>query len=106
MPTGGSGPSSFVRFSTNVYTLETIKKAAYRLSETCAFEFRIDGDDFVCELLFADSTTNEQIGETERQFRTEVLDQDLRQLIADETAPIRNVILANAFSRSGLQNGE
>ena len=35
-------------------------------------------------------------------FQTEVLDQNLREKIKLETAPTRNLILAHAFSRTGL----
>jgi His-Xaa-Ser system protein HxsD len=36
------------------------------------------------------------------KFRHEVLDQDLRDTISKETASIRQLILANAFSNTGL----
>lgn len=39
-------------------------------------------------------------------FRNEVLDQDLRSIIAKETEAIRNAVLAFAFSKTGLQDGE
>ena len=42
----------------------------------------------------------------ERELRAEVLDQDLRASIARETEPVRNAILALAFSRTGLQESE
>jgi hypothetical protein len=35
-----------------------------------------------------------------------VLDQDLRASIARETEPVRNAVLALAFSRTGLQENE
>jgi His-Xaa-Ser system protein HxsD len=40
------------------------------------------------------------------RFKNEVLDQDLRQTIANETVTMRNVILAHAFSKTGLQSNE
>jgi His-Xaa-Ser system protein HxsD len=39
-------------------------------------------------------------------FRNEVLDQDLRSVIAKETEAIRNAVLAYALSKTGLQGGE
>jgi His-Xaa-Ser system protein HxsD len=35
-------------------------------------------------------------------FKKEVLDQDLRLKLKAETEPIRNLILAHAFSKTGL----
>jgi His-Xaa-Ser system protein HxsD len=37
-----------------------------------------------------------------KNFRTEVLDQTLRERIRSETEPIRTMILAQAFSRTGV----
>ena len=93
-----------LRFSSEVYSLDTVKKAAYRFSATCSFEFAVSGTDIVCNLI-----PNAAIAESETQalyaaFRNEVLDQDLRARIASETAPLRNAILALAFSKTGLQD--
>ena len=40
----------------------------------------------------------------ERDFRRELLDQDLRMNLEARTEPIRTAILGLAFSRTGLQN--
>jgi His-Xaa-Ser system protein HxsD len=97
---------SELRFSRKVYRLETIKKAAYRLSGRCSFDFSVEDDDIVCRLIFREGTHAETAGDIEYALRNEVLDQDLRETIAEETEPIRNAVLAYAFSRTGLQNGE
>jgi His-Xaa-Ser system protein HxsD len=99
--------SGLVRFAAGVYSLETVKKAAYRLSARCAFDFNVDGGgDILCRLQFPEALTTEHAVELERDFKNEVLDQDLRHLIAEETTPVRNAILAYAFSQTGLQGGE
>jgi His-Xaa-Ser system protein HxsD len=36
------------------------------------------------------------------RIRNEVIDQDLRSIIAKETSNVRTLILANAFSNTGL----
>ncbi len=95
-----------VRFPIAVFPLEAVKKAAYRVSADCAVDIQLDGGEIVCRLLLSSATTLEERDELERRFRTEVLDQDLRSLIAAETQSIRNVVLAHAFSRTGLQDGE
>ena len=39
-------------------------------------------------------------------FKNEVLDQDLRSIIAKETEATRNAVLAFALSKTGLQGSE
>jgi His-Xaa-Ser system protein HxsD len=95
-----------VRFSTRIFDIETIKKAAYRLGGYCTFDFAIDGDDVVCTLHRFAKPAVPLATELTDAFRTEVLDQDLRRIIGAETAPIRNAVLAYAFSRTGLQEGD
>jgi len=93
-----------LRLSGEVFRLDSIKKVAYRLSGRCSFDFEIVGPDIVCKLLFAQPQTEESITALELSFRNELLDQDLRERIAEETAPLRSAILAFAFSNTGLQS--
>ena len=39
-------------------------------------------------------------------FKKEVLDQDLREKLKVETEPVRNLILAHAFSKTGIISHE
>lgn len=102
----GQRNSRELRFSSATYSLDTIKKAAYRLSDRCSFEFDVTANDITCRLFFEVAADPESVVVIENEFRNEVLDQDLRQTIADETAASRNAILAYAFSRTGLQGGD
>jgi His-Xaa-Ser system protein HxsD len=94
------------RFSQRVYGLDIIKKAAYRLLDRFAADFRIEGDEIVCVLTFPSSTSAEAIATAVTDFQKEVLDQDLRQVVAAETSALRNAILALAFAPSKLQDRE
>lgn len=98
--------SRVVRFSRELFDAETIKKAAYRFTDRCAFDFSLESDEVVCEMRFIQPTTNAQADGLEAAFRNEALDQDLRKIVAAETEPLRNAILAYAFSDTGLQSGE
>jgi His-Xaa-Ser system protein HxsD len=100
-------PEYEVKFSSAVYDLETIKRAAYRFSDKLSFNFFAEEDGLiVCKISSirtADSVnTNAEID----LFKNEVLDQDLRRTIANETAAMRNAILAHTFSKTGLQSDE
>jgi His-Xaa-Ser system protein HxsD len=87
-----------VCFAAQTTSTDAIQRAAYRFS-----------DRFSCELIPGEKThlcLLTPIGDMEEKdigsFRTEVLDQTLRERIRAETEPIRTMILAQAFSRTGV----
>lgn len=91
-----------IEFDLDVYSLDTIKKAAYRLSNLFSIEIRISGSKARCEIGFPHDVSANQIDQALYEFNKELLDQDLRQSIAKETEGVRNLILAHAFSRTNL----
>jgi His-Xaa-Ser system protein HxsD len=95
-----------VRFDARVYALATIKKAAYRFLKTFSTEIAQDRDAWVCTLTFVVPTEPSIVEKAKHDLQSEVLDQDLRATVARETEPLRNTILALAFSRTGLQGSE
>ena len=95
-----------VRFDGRVYALPTIKKAAYRFLKAFTTEIAQDGDAWVCRLTFQARADAEAVEKAKYDLQAEVLDQDLRAIVARETEPLRNTILALAFSRTGLQGSE
>ena len=96
-----------VVFSSQVYSVETIKKAAYRFSDLMAIDIATRPGEIECVLEFLSGTnTEKQAEQIVAAFKNEVLDQDLRATIAKETEATRNAILAFALSRTGLQGGE
>lgn len=98
--------SHIITFANQVYSLEAIKKAAYRFSDRISVEIIPRGNLTECICDFVRPASQEQIDKTLQDFRTEVLDHDLRLVIAKETEPMRNAILAYAFSKTGLQGSE
>ena len=91
-----------MRFSSEFYSVDAIKRAAYRLSGDAVFDLRREGDDFVVQISPRGDAEIENISDLEEKFKTEVLDADLREQLASETAGIRNTILSHVFSRTGL----
>jgi His-Xaa-Ser system protein HxsD len=83
-------------FDAHVFSIETIKRALYRFSDKCSFDIQMEGNDITITLQskFEDDWIN--------KIKNEVLDQDLRDTLSQETANIRTLILANAFSNTGL----
>lgn len=94
--------AAVVRFQSDLYSVEVIKKAAYRLSDRAVCDLRTEGSEFVCTLRFLSPQTQAQAARLADDFALEVLDQDLRRSVAAETAALRNAILAYAFSRADI----
>lgn len=103
---GGPARSASVSFSASVHKIDSIKKAAYRFSGLASVDISPDADSFVCRINFLQPQSDEDAGRIVNDFKIEVLDQDLREQIAHETAAVRNAVLAYAFSKTGLQASE
>ena len=88
-------------FDRNAYSVDAIQRAAYRFSDRLSIELVTAGDVFRCRTTLL-TDDGEQADVTIHEFRAEVLDQLLRERIREETAGVRNVILAMAFSNTGL----
>jgi len=86
-----------------VYRLTAVKKTAYRLADRCTAVIGALADPLVpVTLRFKPGTTEAGARETARLFFQELLDQELREQIADETSAVRTLILAHAFSKADL----
>ncbi|HUZ34095.1 MAG TPA: His-Xaa-Ser system protein HxsD [Xanthobacteraceae bacterium] len=94
-------------FSSQVYSVETIKKAAYRFSDVLSVDIVPRPGEIECVLQFlSGSKEEEQAERIAAAFKNEVLDQDLRSIISKETEATRNAVLAFALSKTGLQGSE
>ncbi|MGZ8945732.1 MAG: His-Xaa-Ser system protein HxsD [Methylococcaceae bacterium] len=85
-----------ITFDAHVFSLDTIKRALYRFSDKCSFDIQMK--DNVITVIFQSKMQDDLA----TKIKNEVLDQDLRDTLSKETANIRTLILANAFSNSGL----
>jgi len=93
------GDSFVLLVDTRVYSLEALKKTAYTFAAVTSVILEPKTDNVVSVLFnFAGSHSK---NDPERVI-AELLDQDLREIIKRETTPVRNLILAHAFSRSSL----
>ena len=85
-----------ITFDANVFSLETVKRALYRFTDKCSFDIQVK--DNVITVQIQSKTQDDWVA----RVKNEVLDQDLRDTLSKETANIRTLILANAFSNTGL----
>ena len=89
-----------------VYSLDVIKSVIYRLPQDCTAELALKGGMAECVLRASKEKSDADWETIASDFWRELADQDLRRSIAEETSDIRNVILALAFSKTGLQSDE
>jgi hypothetical protein len=68
-------------FSSQVYSIETIKKAAYRYSVVLSVDIIPRSGEIECVLHFLSVPNEEEQVRIVAAFRNEVLDQDLRSII-------------------------
>lgn len=83
------------------HSADAIQRAAYRMSDRLSIDLATESDVFRCAVHVL-SEDEAIVAETLQAFRAEVLDQVLRERIRAETAGVRNLILALAFSKTGL----
>ena len=95
-----------ISFSSKAFSLEEIKKAAYRFGDVMSVDFALRNEEIICTLNFIKTTNEDDTQQIVHDFKNEVLDQNLRKTIGEETREIRNAVLAYAFSKSGLQEDE
>lgn len=99
-----AGDETTVKVSSKVYCLEVLKKAAYRFLDRGIVTLTPRGESVDCVIRFSTPKNPEDAKRIADEFLAEIIDQDLRRIVGDETATIRNAVLAYAFSRTGLQD--
>jgi His-Xaa-Ser system protein HxsD len=84
--------------------LDALQRSAYAVAAEMTVDIRVSGADYACTLFPREGDTTDD--ELKHRFRAEVNDQILRLRIAKETEPLRNLVFALAFSRTGLIEGD
>lgn len=107
MNTSGQGPALEAApvslcFDLRVYRLETLQKAALKLSRLASFDFVLRGAGAVEVLARTAAAFEMEAAQLAALYKNEVLDQHLRAIVAEETQNERNLILAYAFSNTRL----
>jgi len=96
-----SVPERVLEVDTTVYRMVAIKKAAYKFGHRCHVKVThlTHGSAQVWLQPKSQAVDIEQLA---GEFWNELLDQELREAIWEETADIRNLLLAQAFSATSL----
>ena len=93
---------SELSFDSSVYRLDAVKKAAYKFADSCSAMLRQEDSLIIVSLEFKESMLEPEKAALLHAFKNEVLDQQLREEISEKTESVRNLILAQAFSKTSL----
>jgi His-Xaa-Ser system protein HxsD len=95
-----------IDFDSKAFSLLAIQKACHRFSNVASFEVKVSEEQESASISISVTPTVEKTAEglhhLERKLRNEALEQQLREQIRAQTEGVRNLILAHAFSRTGL----
>lgn len=94
-------PHHELTFDSSATPLDAIQRAIYRLSDRLSCDLSIADGRCHCTVHTCDDSAI-SMDEVVAQLRNEVLDETLRQRVREETREVRNLILALAFSNTGL----
>ncbi len=95
-----------IKVDLGVYSLDALKRSLYRFSDRFSSNVTVESGNAVCALSFPPSASSEFIAVALDNFRKELLDQDLRERIRNDTEAVRNLILSHALSKTGLIGDE
>jgi len=102
---GAAGAAEItLAFDQATVDLDALQRSAYAVAAEMTVDIRVCGADYVCTLFPRKHDAADE--ELKHRFRAEVNDQILRVRIAKETEPLRNLVFALAFSRTGLVEAE
>lgn len=94
--------SNYLTLDNSVYSLMAVQKAAYRFIDRLIIIISQDDNHVICDISPVVGLS-QSYDDIVARFKQELLDQQLRLQIKEETESVRNLILSLAFSRSGLQ---
>jgi His-Xaa-Ser system protein HxsD len=91
-------------FDRSTASLDAVQRAIYRLSDRMSCD--ISMADNAVQVVIHPSDPDADVDGLLGDLRNEVLDQELRERVRAETSDVRNLVLALAFSKTGLTEGD
>lgn len=89
------------RIDLSIYGLDALLKSAYRFTDRCFIHLQRTSPNVV-EVRMRPKSTTDEPDTILREFFNDLLDQKLREVVAAETAGIRDLIMAHALSKTNL----
>jgi len=91
-----------IAIASKVYSLDVVQRAAFRCTDMVSVEFSFASDQEIIVLLTVKPNISIEPSTLRARFHNELLDQQLRSVIAAETKVERDLILSYAFSNTKL----
>jgi His-Xaa-Ser system protein HxsD len=92
--------SIVIKVDLKSYSLEAVQKVAYWFTDKCFVRLEHTSEQ-VLEVCLTPKTSGDT-RELSGRFMNDLLDQTLREKIAKESEPLRNLIIAHALSKTSL----
>src|SRR5437867_4179007 len=89
----------------DIYDLSAVLKVADKFTDRCFVHLQHRSERIV-EVRFRAKSAQVPLDSIAGAFCNEVLDQRLRQIVARESEPVRNLVLAHALSRVDFAGSE
>jgi His-Xaa-Ser system protein HxsD len=99
------GGGLFAVVDLGVYDLSALLRVAYRFTDRCYLHLQKRTEHLV-EVRFRPKAGEPPLDKIAGEFCNELLDQSLREIVARESEPVRNLILAHALSRTPFVDPE
>ena len=87
------------------YPISALLRVAYRFTDRCYIHLQHRSEN-VIEVRFRGKSTTVPLNVIACEFCNEILDQALREIVARESEPVRNLVMAHAPSRTPFVNPE
>jgi His-Xaa-Ser system protein HxsD len=88
-----------------VYSLTSLLKVANKFTDRCFVHLQ-NRSERIIEVRFQSRKAEVPLDSIAGEFCNEVLDQTLREIVARESEPVRNLVIAHALSRVNFGNLE
>lgn len=97
---------AIISLDSKACSIESAQKAAYRSINYFTIDIQTNDTHLNCKLSPNKGVSDEAFNHAIQEFRKNILDEELRLKLKNETEPVRNLILSIAFSKTGLQKNE
>ena len=98
----GIGDSAALQVDITIYGLDAILRACYKFTDRCYLFLTREPESPSLVNVFLMRKGREHIGDAAGEFCNELVDQSLRVALSQEYGPIRELIVAQAFSEGNL----
>lgn len=87
---------------TKIYSFEVLFRTCYVFTDRCYLFLEPSNDPEIIKVRFSSKNADRALAATAAEFCNELINQRVRLNIANETRPIRELIIAQAFAEADL----